>query len=389
MTLANVSRSSASAFLTIDLAALASNYRELARRCSPAATAAVVKADAYGLGAELVARTLEAEGCEHFFVAHLSEALDIRPALTSGARIFVLNGLPAGAEADCVAARVTPVINCLDQAWHWRNHARKLGRPLPAALQVDSGMSRFGLSSEDIDRLVRDDFFKFVPLALVMSHLACADEPDNSSNYVQAFRFAALAGKLPPAPRSLANSGGVFLGPKFHGDLARPGVCLYGVAPFPDLPNPMSPVVRLDARVIQVRDIDAGQGVGYGLTWSRDTPRRTATIGVGYADGWPRALSNVGAAYHGGVRLPIAGRVSMDSITLDITALESKNLVLRPGDTVQLLGPDQSLEDVARNAGTIPYEILTSLGRRYHRTYLQASALQQALAGPADRSIAS
>jgi alanine racemase len=383
----SASRSSASATLTIDLAALASNYRKLARICAPAIAAAVVKADTYGLGAGPVVRALEAAGCKHFFVAQLSEALEIKPSLASGARIYVLNGLQQGAEAECAAAHVIPVINCLEQAWLWRDQARMLGTPLQAVLQVDTGMSRLGLSSQDVDALVKDTaFFTLVPPALVMSHLACADEPAGKSNAKQAIRFAALADKLPEAPRSLANSGGVFLGPEFHGDLARLGVCLYGAAPNPGLPNPMAPVVRLDARVIQIRDIEAGQGIGYGLTDVRDSARRIATIGVGYADGWPRALSNIGAAYYGGVRLPIAGRVSMDSITLDVSILDAMKLVLRPGDIVELLGPHQSLEDVAQAAGTIPYEILTNLGRRYHRTYLQDAA---GLARPANRSAAS
>jgi alanine racemase len=210
-----------------------------------------------------------------------------------------------------------------------------------------------------------------VPPLVVMSHLACADSPERRANADQAERFSVLADMLPAAPRSLANSGGVFLGPAFHGDMVRLGVCLYGAAPNGDRPNPMQPVVTLDVRVIQVREIAAGQGVGYGLTYSREAPLRIATLAVGYADGWPRALSNVGAAYFQGVRLPIAGRVSMDSLTLDVTALADLGLTLRPGDLVELLGPHQSLEDVARDAGTIPYEILTNLGHRYHRTYLE------------------
>lgn len=359
--------------LTVDLGALAANYRQLARRAAPARTAAVVKADAYGLGALKVAPALEAAGCEDFFVAHLSEALALRPALRPASRLYVLNGLQPGAEAACAAAGVTPVLNGLEQAWCWRDLAAALGRPLPAAVQVDSGMSRLGLSPAEVDRLADEPgFFAHVPAALVMSHLACSDEPGRASNDDQRRAFHALAGRLPPAPLSLANSGGVFLGAVFHGDLVRPGVALYGAAPSIGRPNPMAPAVRLHARVIQVREVAAGQGVGYGLTYARDAPGRIATVAVGYADGWPRSLSNRGAAFFGGVRLPIAGRVSMDSMTLDVTALARRGARLGLGDEVELLGPHQTLEEVAEQAGTIAYEILTNLGRRYRRDYLEA-----------------
>lgn len=349
----------------------------------------MVKADAYGLGAVPVVRTLEAAGCEHFFVAHFSEALEIKPALEPRAKIFVLNGLQHGMEADCGAAQVIPVINSLEQASDWLDLARKFGGPLPAAIQIDTGMARFGLSSKDVDVLLAGQFFHFVPPALVMSHLACADDAGSQNNDDQAVRFATLASRLPAAPRSIANSAGVFLGSEFHGDLARLGICLYGAAPVSGLTNPMAPVVRLDASVIQVRDIEPGQGVGYGLTNVANTPRRIATIGVGYADGWPRALSNAGAAYYEGVCLPIVGRVSMDSMMLDVSVLDHNALVLQAGDMVELLGPHQTLEDVAQAAGTIPYEILTRLGRRYQRTYLKDAAREHGLARPADTKIAS
>ena len=356
----------------VRVANIVKNYELL--RQNGGQVVAVVKADAYGLGADRVAPALQAAGCLDFFVAHLSEALALKAPLARNARIYVLNGLQPGAEAACAEAGVIPVINSLEQARLWRALAERLGRPLPIALQVDSGMSRLGLSPADIDRLVADpSFFERAPLALLMSHLACADEPDSPANPQQLAAFEAAAAKLPAARRSLANSGGVFLQAGFHGDLARPGVALYGAAPNTDRPNPMAPVVGLTARVIQVRDVAAGQAVGYGLTYARETPGRIATIAVGYADGWPRSLSNRGAAFHRGVRLPIAGRVSMDSLGLDVTALADHGLSLRLGDEVELIGPHQTLEDVAQQAGTIPYEILTSLGRRYHRTYLETA----------------
>jgi alanine racemase len=369
----------AGARLTIDLRALVANYRLLTERLRPVSAAAVVKADAYGLGADRVAPALETAGCEDFFVAHLSEALALKPALGRRARLYVLNGLQLGAEQACAEAGIRPVINSLEQARLWRGLAERLGRPLQCALQVDTGMSRLGLPPGDVERLAADpSFFDHAPLVLLMSHLACADEPSRAANADQLAAFEAVARRLPPARRSLANSGGVFLPAAFRGDLARPGVSLYGAAPNAEGGNPMAPVVRLSARVIQVRDVAAGQGVGYGLTYAREAPGRIATIAVGYADGWPRALSNRGAAYYRGVRLPIAGRVSMDSITLDVSALAAHALSLRLGDEVELLGPHQTLEDVARDAGTIPYEILTSLGRRYSRAYLDDAPARDA-----------
>ena len=359
----------AAALLTIDLKALCANYRAIARQVAPAQAAAVVKADAYGLGADRVAPALAVAGCRNFFVAHLSEAVALRPLLPEDARLFILNGLMPGAEGLCAEAGAIPVLNGLDQVRAWVALCKARGQRLPAVLQVDSGMSRLGLAAADIDTLLREiDLERDFDLTLVMSHLACGDEPEHDANPDQLAQFEALTARLPRAPRSLANSGGSFLTPAFGFDLVRPGVSLYGVAPHAGLPSPIQPVVRLEARIIQVRSIPAGQGVGYGLTYAPDKPARIATIGVGYADGWPRHLSNRGAAYYGDTRLPIAGRVSMDSMTLDVTALPEGTLTY--GDTVELIGPHQPLEAVAADAGTIAYEILTSLGHRYARVWI-------------------
>jgi alanine racemase len=299
MTFDDINGLAAGGRMTIDLSILVENYRILARRAAPAAAAAVVKADAYGLGARRVARALEAAGCSLFFVAHLMEALELKPALAPTSTVYILGGLQPGGEATCAASGATPVLNSLEQAWRWRDTALELGQPLSAALQIDSGMSRLGLSLAEVDALASEEsFFRWVSLDLVMSHLACADEPQSVSNREQAERFAALASRLPPARRSLANSGGVHLGDSFHQDMVRLGVCLYGAAPNGERPNPMQARGGLDARVIQVREVAAGQGVGYGLTYRREAPTRIATLAVGYADGWPRALSNVGAAYY-------------------------------------------------------------------------------------------
>jgi alanine racemase len=360
---------SAGAILTIDLAALADNYRLLRDRLAGATCAAVVKADAYGLGAARVAAALLAAGCRQFFVAHLQEGIALRATVPADVEIFILNGLMPGAEAQCLDAGLTPVLNSLGQIDGWTALARARARELPAILQVDSGMARLGLSPVEVDELVRNPARRGgIALRAVMSHLACADEPDHPANRAQLAAFETQRRRLPPAPASFANSSGIFLGPEYHFDLARPGAALYGLAPVPGAANPMRAVVRLEARVIQIREVAAGDAVGYGHVFTAAGPTCIATLSVGYADGWLRSVGAQGWAHVGDVALPIAGRVSMDSLTLDISALPRD--MLKPGDFVELLGPNQSIDDVARAAGTIGYEILTSLGARYVRRYL-------------------
>jgi alanine racemase len=357
--------------LTVDLDALRENYRTLAALAAPARTAAVVKADAYGLGAPAIARALVAERCCDFFVAHLSEAESLRPHLPREVAVYILNGLQPGEEAPCAGLGAIPVINSLEQAGNWAQTARRLGRRLPAVVQVDSGMSRLGLSGDDVIRLAADEAFgERVEVVLVMSHLACSETRTHSANAEQRSRFLARAGHLRPAPLSLANSAGVFLGPEYSFNLVRPGLALYG-APPPDTNGAaVRPVVGLSARVVQVRDVPAGQGVGYGLTYHTERPSRIATLSIGYADGWPRRLGGIGRTYVGDVALPIVGRISMDSLTIDATALPEG--ALRLGALVELLGPHQTLDEVAQSIDAIPYEILTGLGRRHPRLYLEA-----------------
>jgi len=357
--------------LTIDLSAIRDNYRLIAARVAPAACGAVVKADAYGLGVAQVAPVLRDAGCGIFFVAQLGEAVALREAIGADGAIFVLNGLDPGCEEFCAERGFYPVLNSNAQVARWRALARERGEALPAALQVDSGMSRLGLDADAVAALAGDAAFaREVPLRLLMTHLACADAPDDPANAAQLARFDAARALFPGVPASIANSGGAFLAPGFHGDVARPGIALYG-APPSALAIGLRPVVALVARVIQIRAIGAGVGVGYGLDYVASERRRLATIGIGYADGWPRHLSNSGAAWHQGRRLPIVGRVSMDSMTIDITALPDG--ALAEGDCVELLGPSQSLDDVAGDAGTISYEILTQLGRRHQRRYIDGA----------------
>lgn len=360
----------ASGLLTIDLGALRDNYLALARRAAPARAAAVVKADAYGLGADRVVPVLREAGCRDFFVAHFSEALKIRPLIGLQSRLFVLNGLLPGDERTCADAGIVPVLNGMEQVALWKAEARRRGAVLPAALQIDTGMARLGLSPEETKALAADpDGLDGIRLEIVMSHLACADEAENPANAGQLAAMQAGAALFPETPVCFANSGGLFLTPDYRGALCRPGIALYGGVPQNGLENPGKPVVKLEVAVVQTRSVPAGTAIGYGGSLIAEKPMRLAVISAGYADGLPRSLSNRGAAWYDGVRLPIAGRVSMDSIILDITALPEGALTL--GSMVELIGEQQTLEQIAADAGTIAYEILTSLGRRYRRVYRQ------------------
>lgn len=363
----------AGAVLSIDLGAIQANWRLLQARLGSAACAAVLKADAYGLGAAQVAPALAAAGCENFFVAHLHEGIALRAHVPAGVRIHVLHGCFAGTEAECAAHDLIPVLNSPGQLAAWAALSVARGRRLPALIQIDTGMARFGFTEADLKAAIADGrALAAIDPRGVMSHLACADEPGHPANAAQRARFDALRALLPPLPASLSASSGIFLGPDFHYQMARPGAALYGVNPSPGEMNPMRPVVRLDARVIQLRDVPAGTPVGYGHTARTAGPARLATIAVGYADGYPRAGSNTGAAWFAGVPLPVLGRVSMDSIILDASALPEG--ALHEGALVTLIGPQRDIDAVGADCCTIGYEILTSLGRRYHRRYIAAEA---------------
>ena len=356
-----------SGILTIDLGALARNYDALSARLAPARAAAVVKADAYGLGAARVAAALHARGCRDFFVALFVEAVRLKPALPADIRLFVLNGLQPGNENRAADMGIIPVLNSLEQAERWSETAAARGKRLPALLQFDTGMSRLGVPPEERAAVAALLKTGHLDILYAMSHLACADEPESAQNADQLAEMRRAAAEFPGIDLCFSNSGGIFLGKDYHGVLARPGIALYGGAPTGGVANPMEPVVRLDVAVVQTRTVPAGARVGYSATHVTTAETRLATIAAGYADGLPRSLSSRGAVFYDGVRLPIVGRVSMDSIIVDITALPEGTLKL--GSMVEVIGPNQPLEDIARDAGTIAYEILTSLGHRYLRRY--------------------
>jgi alanine racemase len=360
--------------LTIDTAALVANRRAMIAKVGDRVeVAAVVKADAYGVGVDVVVPAVAGAGARTFFVAHVGEGIAVRAILDrlglTDTRIFVLNGLLAGTESAYVAHRLSPVLGSTEEVEAWAGFAGPAGIRLDAALHVDTGMNRHGLEADEAKALAnRPDLVAAAGIRLVMSHFARADEPGEPLNARQIERFAAARTLFPGIPGSLANSAGVFLGPHTHHDLVRPGVAIYGGAIVSGEPSPMRPVVRLDATLLQVRSVPAGETVGYGGRQTTRRPTRIGIVSVGYADGFHRTASSADAApgAHGflkGVAVPLFGRISMDLLALDVTEVPDA----ARGDVVELIGPNVTLQDLAARMGTIDYEVLTALGRRYQR----------------------
>jgi alanine racemase len=354
------------ASLTVRLGAVAENYRILRGLAGGAGVAAVVKADGYGLGAGMVAPALARAGCDSFFVARLEEGIRLRPLLPK-ARILVLDGAsPQTAEA-LRAHDLIPVLNSLEEISAWAAAAKRARCSLDAAIHIDTGMNRLGLAPNELTLLAGEWKTRLAGLNLVllMSHLACADDlgPGAAMNREQLMRFRAALAMLPPAPASLAASSGLFLGPDYRFDLARPGIALWGVGP-KGRTNPMKTVAVLTARVLQTRRIDKGESVGYAATFRAKRPTMLATLALGYVDGIMRAASNRGFAAIGGTRVPYAGRVSMDLLTLDVTGMAAAP---KKGDSAELIGDAISLTELAEASATNEYEILTGLSPRVPR----------------------
>jgi alanine racemase len=356
--------------LTIDLAALTANWQLLGRRSLPAEVAAVVKADAYGCGLEPVASALQRAGCQTFFVATIGEGRRLR-AIAPEAAIYVLDGFPPGTGAAFAECRLQPVIGNLAELAEWDAFRTTAGWPGEWAVHVDTGMNRLGMTIAEASALTPRLEQQNHGITLVMSHLVAAEIADHPLNAQQIDAFREVRRLFRGVSASLANSSGIFLGPAAQFDLVRPGVALYGANPTPGGANPMQPVVGLKARVLQVRTIQRDQTVGYGATWTARRTSRIAIVGVGYADGYLRAASAAdgvagGEAVVAGQRCPVAGRVSMDLLALDVTEIGGG---VRRGDLVTLLGEGIGVDDLAGFGSTIAYEVLTSLGRRYHRVY--------------------
>jgi len=357
-----------STLITIDLDALTANYRYCRERLAPASCAAVVKADAYGLGISRIAVALHGAGCRQFFTATHREGVALRGLLPE-AEIFVFEGVNEQSAAVICEHALVPVLIEPGQLISWSRHARDLGEPLPAVIDIDTGMTRLGFGERELRQALEQPAqFDWVDIRYVMTHLACADERDSAKVREQVRRFDRLRRLLPPAPTSIGNSAGSLLGPETAGDMVRLGLVLFGGNPYLDEYHQAEPVLRIQSRILQLRDISEPTPVGYGSTFTAPPGTRIATVGTGYADGYPWSLANRGIAVIGGHRVPVIGRVSMDLITLDVTGLPEA--LVQPGGVVDLIGPDISLEEVAERAGTINYEILTRLSQRARRRYL-------------------
>jgi alanine racemase len=375
----------ATGVLTVDLDAICANWRKLEKTAVPAECAAVIKADAYGCGLVPVARALAHAGCKTFFVATLDEARAARTALPSAA-LYVLNGLIQNTGEAYAKIDARPVIGDLNELAEWDVFCRRSGWAGGAAIHIDTGMNRLGLTLAEVQGLIPRINAGDHGFTLVMSHLACAESLNHPLNSRQLASFREIAGVFSGVPASLSNSSGIFLGGPFQFDLVRPGAALYGVNPTPEADNPMRGVVELKARVVQIRDVERGESVGYGATWTTRRPTRLAIVSAGYADGYLRAgSSNDGTrgteVIVAGKRCPVAGRISMDLMAIDITDLEKS--AVRRGHMVTLIGDGITVDELAHYLGTIGYEVLTSLGPRYTRVYRGG-----AVDGAADPAIA-
>jgi alanine racemase len=362
----------ANGILTVDLDAIITNWRKLEKTAVPAECGGVIKADAYGCGVEPVARALLAAGCKSFFVANLDEARAARAALPSTAALYVLNGFiqtsgEAYAKIDC-----RPVIGDLNELAEWDLFRRRSGWSGGAAIHIDTGMNRLGLTISEAQGLIPRIEAGDHGITLVMSHLASAEQLNNPVNARQLTAFREIASLFSGVPSSLSNSSGIFLGGSFQFDLVRPGAALYGVNPTPEADNPMLPVVELKARIVQTRHIERGETVGYGGTWTARRLTKLAIVSAGYADGYFRAASATDGTRGAevvvaGARCPIAGRISMDLVAVDITDLPPN--AARRGHLVTLIGDGITVDELAHHFGTIGYEVLTSIGPRYARIY--------------------
>jgi alanine racemase len=376
---------SAPGILTVDLDAIIANWRRLEKTAVPAECAAVVKADAYGCGAAQVSRALAGAGCKTFFVANVEEARVVREAVPS-ATIYALNGFfqntgDSYAKIDC-----RPVIGDLNELAEWDVFCRRSGWSGRAAIHIDTGMNRLGLTLDEAQSLIPRINAGDHGITLVMSHLVSAEELNSSINAKQLTTFREIASLFTGVPASLANSSGIFLGPQFQFDMVRPGAALYGVNPTPEADNPMRPVVDLKVRIVQIRNVERGETVGYGGRWTARRPTRLAIVSAGYADGYFRAASAIDGARGAevvvaGKRCPMAGRISMDLIAVDITDLD-KNAARR-GHMVTLIGEGITVDELAHHFGTIGYEVLTSLGKRYARIYKGGNATEEPPPPPA------
>ena len=356
--------------LTIDLGRCQENYHTLDKMSGEAICAAVVKSDGYGLGLDQIGMALLQAGCRHFFVAHDFEGIALRSVVNEAA-IYVLNGPVTTQLTHFAEHKLIPVVNSIEQLNHWMGFCQG-DEVLPLALHVDTGMNRLGLSQAECAQICCDDhLLERLRCVLLMSHLVGADRPDHPMNHIQLTRFQEIIERLPPAladvPKSLANSAGIMLGRDFCFDLVRPGIALYGANPQPMTPNLMKRVVGVEAKIIQIRHIQAGETVSYGAQFKANMPMRLATIGVGYGDGYFYGATGKAMVSINGKKCSIIGRITMDLMMVDVTDMD-----IGIGDRVELIGDVITVDEVAKASGTIGYEVLTNLGGRYKRRYIKS-----------------
>ena len=364
----------ANSFLEINIDLIADNYRLLKRELRGAECAATLKADAYGIGLAQVAKALVKTGCRTFFVATIDEGIELRAHLhKEKVTIAVLGGLLARCENIFEENNLMPVLNNLEQLRQWKNFNTSKDRKSPSMVHVDTGMNRLGLTSKEFEYVVNNPCeLEGVEPKLLLSHLACADQPGHEMNQKQLSIFRSAKNKISNMRFSLANSGGIFLGQPYHFDMVRPGIALYGSHPDPTTFNPLNQVIKLYGRVLQIRNAKTGSTVGYNASHLLKKKTLIATVGLGYADGYIRSLGDNSHAFFKGAKLPIIGPISMDYITVDISSIKTDTIKI--GDLIEFIGDNFTLDDIAKVAKTVPHEILSNLGKRHQRSYFASNS---------------
>ena len=356
-------------FLEINIDSIIHNYQLINNKVGNTECAAVLKADAYGMGASVVAKALDKVGCSTFFVATIDEGIELRACFSKNEnQIAVLSGLLEGSEDIFYSNKLTPVLNDTEQIKKWAIYNKQKKISAPSILHIDTGMNRLGLTiSEFYDIIKKPTELKELHVGWIMSHLACGDQPRDIMNEKQLSVFLIAKKEFPNVKASLANSAGVFLGQPYHLDMVRPGIALYGSGSGSIPSKPLKQVIKLYSRILQIRTLSTGASVGYGASYRVSEATRVATVGLGYADGYLRSLSNCSWVFFNGLRLPVIGRISMDYITIDITQIASEKI--KTGDFIEIIGDKFTLDDLATVANTVPHELLTRLGTRHHRIY--------------------
>jgi len=356
-------------FLEVNIDLIVNNYRLIKNKVGDTECAAVLKADAYGMGASIIAKALDKAGCSIYFVATIDEGLELRACFGKNKnKIVVLSGLLEGTGDVFYKNKLTPVLNDLEQIQRWGIYNREKKRSAPSIIHIDTGMNRLGLTIDEFQHIVeRPNELHGLQVEWVMSHLACGDQPGDAMNPKQLSLFSNAKETLPKVKASLSNSGGVFLGQSYHLDMVRPGIALYGSVSRSIPVNPLNQVIKLYSRILQIRTLSSGATVGYGASYRVSEKIRVATVGLGYADGYLRSLSNCSYVFFNNIRLPVIGRISMDYITVDITKIAAEKI--KTGDFIEVIGDKFTLDDLATVANTVPHEILTRLGTRHHRIY--------------------